>query len=113
MIKKITAMSEAQKVTASSDDSTARRPIDRDSLLDVVETERQRIFRARAITQTAARLLHELYIPKKNEPDIGFVLDVVSDFLEASLAGLDRVTLGNFDIGRRSCVGGVVTVTKV
>lgn len=93
--QKITALSEAQKVTESSDDSTARRSIDRDSLLDAVETERQRIFRARAIAQTAAKLLHELYVPKENEPDIGFVLDVVSDLLEASLAGLDRVTLGN------------------
>lgn len=64
MIKKITAMSKAQKVTASSDDSTARRPIDRDSLIDAVETERQRIFRARVIAQTAAKLLHELYVPK-------------------------------------------------
>jgi hypothetical protein len=106
MLKKVTAISEAQKVTASSDDSTARGPIDRDSLIDAVETERQQIFRARATAQTAAKLLHELSVPTENELDLGFVLDVVSDLLKASLAGLDRVTLGNLDIGRRSCVGG-------
>jgi hypothetical protein len=72
MIKKITVISKAKKVAASSDGSAARRPIDRDSLIGAVETERQRIFRARAITQTAAKLLHELYIPEKNEPDIRF-----------------------------------------
>jgi hypothetical protein len=86
MIKEITAMSEAQKVTASSDDSTARWPIDHDSLIDAAETERQQIFRARAIAQTAAKLLHELSVPTENEPDIGFVLDVVSDLLKASFA---------------------------
>jgi hypothetical protein len=42
---------------------------------------------------TAAKLLHELYVNERNEPDVGFVLDVVSDMLEDSLAGLDRVTL--------------------
>jgi hypothetical protein len=47
----------------------------------------------RAIAQSAAKLLHELYVNERNEPDVGFVLDVVSDMLEDSLAGLDRVTL--------------------
>ena len=69
------------------------RPIDRVALLDAIEKERQRIFRARALAQTAAKLLHELFVLEKDEPDIGFVLDVVSDMLEESLAGLDRVTL--------------------
>ena len=52
-----------------------------------------RIFRARVIAQTAAKLLHEFYLSEKHEPDIGCVLDVVSDLLEASIAGLDRMTL--------------------
>lgn len=68
-------------------------PIDRDALIEAIETERQRIFRARALAQTAAKLLHELFVLEKDEPDIGFVLDVVSDMLEDALAGLDRVRL--------------------
>ena len=81
---------EAQPLHA---DSAEIRSLDRESLIDAIEAERQRIFRARAIAQTAAKLLHELYVNERNEPDVGFVLDVVSDMLEDSLAGLDRVTL--------------------
>lgn len=68
-------------------------PIDLGALIEAIETERQRIFRARALAQTAAKLLHELFVLEKDEPDIGFVLDVVSDMLEDALAGLDRVRL--------------------
>ena len=80
---------------SAEDELREQRTVDRAALLDAIETERQRIFHARAVVQTAAKLLHELFVPEKDEPDLGFVLDVVSDLLEASLAGLDRVTLKN------------------
>jgi len=70
------------------------------ALLEAIERERQRIFRARALAQTAAKLLHELVVPERNGPDLGFVLDVVSDLLEESLAALDRVTLQQLEAGR-------------
>lgn len=79
---------------SAKDLGAVHRP-DRDALLMAIEAERQRIFRARAIVQTAAKLPHELYVNDRQEPDIGFVLDVVSDLLEAALGGLDRLTLTN------------------
>jgi hypothetical protein len=85
----------SRRQSLSVNDPEAVRPSDRDILLTAIDAERQRIFRARAVVQTAAKLLHELFVPEKGEPDVGFVLDVVSDLLEISLAGLDRVTLKN------------------
>lgn len=85
----------SRKQRLSVKDPEAVRPSDRDILLTAIDAERQRILRARAVVQTAAKLLHELFVPEKGEPDVGFVLDVVSDLLETSLAGLDRVTLKN------------------
>jgi hypothetical protein len=83
---------EPQKTQSPNADPASIRPFNRESLINAIEAERQRIFCARAIAQTAAKLLHELYANERNEPDVGFVLDVVSDLLEDSLAGLDRVT---------------------
>lgn len=40
-------------------------PIDRGALIEAIETERQRIFRARALAQTAAKLLHELFVLRR------------------------------------------------
>ena len=77
----------------AADEANARLPIDRLALIDAIQKERQRIFRARALAQAAAKLLHEVFVPERDEPDIGFVLDVVADMLEDCLAGLDRVTL--------------------
>jgi hypothetical protein len=85
----------SRKQLLSVKDPEAVRLSGRDILLTAIDDERQRIFRARAVVQTAAKLLHELFVPEKGEPDIGFVLDVVCDLLETSLAGLDRVTLKN------------------
>lgn len=96
MTKKISrAAVSSRKQRLSVKDPEAARQSDRDILLTAIDGERQRIFRARAVVQTAAKLLHELFVPEKGEPDIGFVLDVVCDLLETSLAGLDRVTLKN------------------
>lgn len=94
MIKEISpSLVKPQTTVPPHVDSAEIRPLDRESLIDVIEVERQRIFRARAIAQSAAKLLHELYVNERNEPDVGFVLDVVYDMLEDSLVGLDRVTL--------------------
>jgi len=95
MAKKTQAASAKASETQSSANVPADRLPDRAALIDAIETERQWIFRARAVTQTAAKLLHELCVLENNEPDIGFVLDVVSDMLDHSLAGLDRITLDN------------------
>lgn len=96
MTKKISRVAVgSRKQRLSVTDPDALRPSDRDILLTAVDAERQRVFRARAVVQTAAKLLHELFVPEKGEPDVGFVLDVVSDLLEISLVGLDRVTLKN------------------
>ena len=89
------APAKPSKTLPSSNDPKADRLPDRAALIDALETERQRIFRARAVTQTAAKLLHELCVLDRDEPDIGFVLDVVCEMLEHSLGGLDRLTLGN------------------
>ena len=89
------ASANSSKTQSSTDDQKAAGLSDRAALIDAIETERQRIFRARAVTQTAAKLLHELCVLENDEPDVGFVLDVVSDMLEHSLAGLDRITLDN------------------
>lgn len=96
MAKKTTqaATAKASKSQLSANDP-ADRLLGRAALIDAIEAERQRIFRARAVTQTAAKLLHELCVLENDEPDVGFVLDVVSDMLEHSLAGLDRITLDN------------------
>jgi hypothetical protein len=68
-------------------------PADGETLLRVVEAERQRIFRAQAIAQTAACLLHQSFVPDENEPDFGYVLDdVVCDMLEHAITGLGSVT---------------------
>ena len=94
MAKKTSAaLVNVQETQPAGDDPKAVSPLDRKAVIDTIEVERQRIFRARAIAQTAAKLLHELYLSEKNEPDIGCVLDVVSDLLEVSIAGLDRMTL--------------------
>jgi len=66
--------------------------IDIADLIDAIEVERLRLTRARAVAQTAARLLHEMSILERNEPDIGFVLDVIAEMLEHSIGGLDRIT---------------------
>lgn len=97
MAKKTSQAAPAKPSTTlpSSNDPKADRLPDRAALIDAIEVERQRIFRARAVTQTAAKLLHELCVLENDEPDVGFVLDVVSDMLEHSLAGLDRITLDN------------------
>lgn len=92
-ISRVAAGSRKQRLSVK-DPQTVRSP-DQDILLTAIDAERQRIFRARAVVQTAAKLLHELFVPEKGEPDIGFVLDVVCDLLDTSLAGLDRVTLKN------------------
>lgn len=95
MAKKTQAASAKASKTQSSANDPADRLPGRAALIDAIEAERQRIFRARAVTQTAAKLLHELCVLENDEPDVGFVLDVVSDMLEHSLAGLDRITLDN------------------
>jgi len=74
-------------------DGSARGSIDLEDLTEAIEVERLRLTRAHAVAQTAARLLHEMFILERNEPDIGFVLDVVAEMLEHSVAGLDRITL--------------------
>ena len=70
----------------------ARSPIDLEDFFDAIEAERLRLMRAHAVAQAAARLLHEMFILERNEPDIGFVLDVVAEMLEHSIGGLDRIT---------------------
>jgi hypothetical protein len=92
-ISRVAVGSRKQRLSVKNPE--AERPSDCDILLTAIDGERQRIVRARAVVQTAAKLLHELFVPEKGEPDIGFVLDVVCDLLETSLAGLDRVTLKN------------------
>lgn len=64
-----------------------------EAMLLAIDTERQRVFRARALVQVAAKLSHELTIPERGEADIGFVLDVAADLLETSLTRLDRAAL--------------------
>jgi hypothetical protein len=91
--KTSTVLGDVQKTQPSANASQAVSPLDRKAIIDTIEVERRQIFRARAIAQTAAKLLHELYLCERNEPDIGTVLDVVSDMLEVSVAGLDRMTL--------------------
>lgn len=95
MTKKSRASVIPPKQQLAGKTAEAVHPPDRDTLLMAIEAERQRIFRARAIVQTAAKVLNELYVNDRHEPDIGFVLDAVSDMLEVWLAGLDRVTLTN------------------
>lgn len=63
-----------------------------EDLIDAIEVERLRLTRAHALAQTAARLLHEMFILERSEPDIGFVLDVIAEMLEHSIGGLDRIT---------------------
>mgnify|MGYP000034499153 CR=1 FL=1 len=89
------APAKPSKTLPSSNDPKADCLPDRAALIDAIETERQRIFRARAVTQVVAKLLHDLCVLENDEPDIGFALDVVAGMLEHSLAGLDRITLDN------------------
>jgi len=89
------APAKPSKTLPSSNDPTADRLPDSAALISAIEVERQRIFRARAVTQVVAKLLHDLCVLENDEPDIGFALDVVAGMLEHSLAGLDRITLDN------------------
>ena len=91
--KATTVLVNVQQTQPSAGGPRSMSPLDRKAVIDTIEAERQQIFRARAIAQTAAQLLHKLYINERNDPDIGAVLDVVSDMLETSIAGLDRMTL--------------------
>lgn len=69
-----------------------RSSIDIEDFFEAIEAERLRLARAHAATQAAAPLLHERFILEHNEPDIGFVLDVVVEMIEHSIGGLDRIT---------------------
>jgi hypothetical protein len=94
-------MSANNSPARSGDAAAARLPVHDESvgssidiadLIDAIEVERLRLTRAHAVAQTAARLLHEMSILERNEPDIGFVLDVIAEMLEHSIGGLDRIT---------------------
>ena len=94
-------MSANNSPAQSGDAAAARLPvhdepvdssIDIADLIDAIEVERLRLTRAHAVAQTAARLLHEMSILERNEPDLGFVLDVIAEMLEHSIGGLDRIT---------------------
>jgi len=94
-------MSANNSSSHSSDVAAARLPVQDESagssvdladLIDAIEVERLRLTRAHAVAQTGARLLHEMFILERNEPDLGFVLDVIAEMLEHSIGGLDRIT---------------------
>lgn len=91
--KSSAAAVDAPGAQALADDAPVRGSIDLEDFVEAIEEERLRLMRTHAVAQTAAQLLHEKFILERDEPDIGFVLDVVVEMLERSVAGLDRITI--------------------
>lgn len=75
----------ANALTRSPDLQTLARAIDR---------ERQQLFRAQAIVQSIALLLHQTHDFEQGEPDVAFALNAADDIMEATITKLEPLSLG-------------------
>lgn len=75
------------------EDSASMPAEERAALAEAIDGQRSQLWRAHAITLTAAKLLHETYDFEQGEPDIAYALDAAAQIVEDTIDRLDPTNL--------------------